>query len=94
MTLSVLLPGILRFLLISAAVSAVVRYTSPNRLNGAMLSVLILGFQRIPISQRFAAWPWVRRLAESKAGIPYGVAPGLGALRVLPDTELFRLVVS
>ena len=36
---------------------------------------------------------WVRPLAESKARIPHGVGLGLGALRALPDTDLFRLVV-
>jgi prepilin peptidase CpaA len=61
---------------------------------GGVLAVLILAIRRIPLSPRLTAWPWVHRLLESKAGIPYGVALGLGALRVLPDTELFRLVVN
>jgi prepilin peptidase CpaA len=61
---------------------------------GGVLAVVMLAFRHIPLSPRFTAWPWVHRLVQSKAGIPYGVALGLGALRVLPETELFRLVVS
>ena len=43
---------------------------------------------------RCAAWSWVARLADPKAGIPYGVALAAAALIVLPDTELFAMTVG
>jgi prepilin peptidase CpaA len=61
---------------------------------GGVLALVILAFRRIRIPAKLAARPWVQRLAESEGGIPYGVALGVAALRVFPDTELFRIVVN
>ena len=58
-----------------------------------VLAIVLLAFRRI-LSSNFTARPWVHRLLEYKGGIPYGVALGLGALGILPDTALLRLVVS
>ena len=61
---------------------------------GGILAVIILALRRITLSTKLFAWPWVRRLAESRDGIPYGVALGAAALLVLPYTELFRMLVN
>ena len=61
---------------------------------GGVLAVAILTFRRLPLSPKLTARPWVRRLAQSRDGIPYGVALGLAALLVLPYTELFRMAVN
>jgi prepilin peptidase CpaA len=59
---------------------------------GGVLTFGLIALRRYPLPARLAAWPWVLRLADPKAGIPYGVALAAAALIVLPDTELFRLV--
>lgn len=61
---------------------------------GGALAVVMLGFRCSSLFKKMAERPWARRLAESGAGIPYGVALGLAALLVLPYTELFRTAVS
>jgi prepilin peptidase CpaA len=37
-----------------------------------------------------AAQPWIARLHEPRAGIPYGVALAAGAIAVLPYTNIFH----
>jgi prepilin peptidase CpaA len=62
-------------------------------LGGALTFGLIL-LRRIPLPARLAQWAWLARLADPKAGIPYGVALAAAALVVLPDSEIFSLVVG
>ena len=57
---------------------------------GGGLTLLILFLRRLPLPVQ--GRPWLERLADARAGIPYGVALAAGALVVLPQTEVFRLV--
>ena len=65
-------------------------YTMAASLAGGALTVLLLMMRRLPIAA-FVRAPWVLRLADPEAGVPYGVALAIGAVFVLPYTDLFRL---
>jgi prepilin peptidase CpaA len=58
---------------------------------GGLLTVGLLMLRRIPLPPLLAAQPWLLRLADRNSGVPYGIALAMGALAVLPDTEVFRL---
>lgn len=68
-------------------------YTMAASLAGGALTVLLLMMRRLPVSA-FVRVPWVLRLADPEAGVPYGVALAIGAVIVLPYTDLFRLAGS
>jgi len=61
-------------------------------LAGGALTLLILALRRVPLP--VTGRPWLMRLADPRAGIPYGVALAVGALVLLPQTEIFRLAAS
>jgi prepilin peptidase CpaA len=61
---------------------------------GGLLTFSLLSLRRFLLPARLAAWPWLSRLADPKAGVPYGVAFAAAALIVLPDTELFRAAMT
>ncbi len=65
-------------------------YTLAASLAGGALTVLLLLIRRLPVAA-FIKAPWVLRLADPEAGVPYGVALAVGAVMVLPYTDLFRL---
>ena len=50
---------------------------------GGVLALVILGFRRLPLSDAWAARPWLARLHRAEQGLPYGVALGLGGLAML-----------
>jgi prepilin peptidase CpaA len=58
---------------------------------GGALTLGLISFRRLPLPPILADQPWIARLADSTAGVPYGVALAVAALIVLPDTEIFRL---
>jgi len=58
---------------------------------GGVLTMALLMLRRMPLPRALAQLPWFARLAEQKAGVPYGVALALAALHVLPNTDVFRL---
>ena len=68
-------------------------YTVAASLAGGALTVLLLLMRRLPVSA-FVRASWVQRLADPEAGVPYGVALALGAVTVLPYTDLFRLAAA
>lgn len=65
-------------------------YTMAASLAGGALTVLLLLIRRLPVGA-FIKARWVLRLADPEAGVPYGVALAIGAVMVLPYTDLFRL---
>lgn len=58
-------------------------------LAGGVLALALLALRRLPIPAAAARAPWAMRLWSSKAGVPYGIALGLGALFIHPKTALF-----
>jgi prepilin peptidase CpaA len=61
---------------------------------GGALTFGLLALRRFLLPARLAGWPWLARLADPKAGVPYGVALATAALIVLPDTELFHVAMG
>ena len=59
---------------------------------GGGLTLVLLAMRQIPLPQLLARQPWLLRLHDARAGIPYGAALAAGALAVLPQTELARLI--
>jgi prepilin peptidase CpaA len=53
---------------------------------GGVLTLLILWGRRWPLPAVFARQPWIVRLHEISAGIPYGIALAIAGLMVYPDT--------
>lgn len=54
---------------------------------GGALTVLLIQFRTLPLPAALAKQPWIMRLHEKGAGVPYGIALAAAALIVYPDTE-------
>jgi prepilin peptidase CpaA len=61
---------------------------------GGVLTIGLLVMRGWPLPPFLARYPWVLRLHDRKAGIPYGVALAAGAFMLLPQTEIFRLAAG
>ncbi len=59
---------------------------------GGLLALTILMFRRAPLAAAVAETPWIARLHDKEAGIPYGIALAAGALIALPQTAWFALL--
>jgi prepilin peptidase CpaA len=57
---------------------------------GGVFTLAMIGMRKLPLPA-FLRWPWLLRLHDERAGIPYGVALALGVFVILPQTEIFRL---
>jgi len=69
-------------------------YAIALSLLGGVLTFGVILLRRFPLPAPVAGWPWLARLADPRAGIPYGVALAAAALIVLPDTELFGIAMT
>lgn len=67
-------------------------YTLTAAVLGGGLTLLILLARRVPLPAFIAGQAWIARLHDSRSGIPYGVALAAGALLMLPDAQIFRLL--
>jgi len=56
---------------------------------GGAFAIALIMLRKAPLPAAAARVPVLNQLLQPKAGIPYGVALGLGALFVLPSTWLF-----
>lgn len=56
---------------------------------GGVLTLVILQLRRLKFEGGLFAAPWLVRLRESGAGIPYGIALAAAGLAVYPDTALW-----
>lgn len=61
---------------------------------GGGLTLAILLARRMPLPAGLVRQGWIARLHDPRAGIPYGVALAAGALVVLPQSEIFRLLAQ
>lgn len=71
-----------------------VHYLVYAALLGGALTLLILTARRWPLPVPLMNVPWVGRLHDGKAGIPYGIALAAAGLLVYPQTPLFGLLVA
>ena len=53
---------------------------------GGALTLLLIQFRTLPLPASLARQPWILRLHETGAGIPYGIALAAAALTVYPKT--------
>ena len=70
---------------------ALYEYVILALLLGGALTIALIMLRRMPLPSLLAQQPWLMRLADRNAGVPYGVALAAAALHVLPNTEVFRL---
>jgi prepilin peptidase CpaA len=61
---------------------------------GGGLTLVLLAMRQIPLPALLARQPWLLRLHDTRAGIPYGAALAAGALIVLPQAEILRLIAA
>jgi prepilin peptidase CpaA len=60
---------------------------------GGALAAVFLTWRRVPLPKLLLAQPWLLRLYQPQAGIPYGIALAAGALVVYPQTVWFARAV-
>ena len=68
-------------------------YVLAASLFGGGLTLALLAMRRVPLP-RVLAQPWLLRLHDERAGVPYGVALAAGAFVLLPYTEIFRIAAG
>ena len=56
---------------------------------GGALAVLILAARQIALPLFLLRWSWIARLHEPQTGIPFGVALGVGATIIYPETAIW-----
>ena len=69
-------------------------FTVYASLFGGALTLLILSFRRSVLPAFVIRQPWVQRLHDQKAGVPYGVALAAAGLATYPDTVWMRLATG
>lgn len=65
----------------------VVPFLAYTALIGGGLALLVLAFRAFALPARLRARGWIERLHAPTSGIPYGIALGLAALAVFPQTH-------
>ena len=63
-------------------------------LAGGALTLSLLFFRKLPLPEKLIAQPWIARLHDHEAGIPYGVALSAGALYALPFMTLSQVLAA
>ena len=61
---------------------------------GGAFAIMLLVLRRAPLPASASRIGFLNQLLQPKAGIPYGVALGIGAMIVLPKTPLFVLALA
>lgn len=59
---------------------------------GGALTLSLLQLRQWPLPYPLLRQEWLLRLHSKESGIPYGIALGLGALLVYPETEWIRAI--
>ena len=63
-------------------------YLVASTMIGGVLTLLILSYRKSPLADLTGRNMFLRHFADRKAGIPYGLALGLGGLMTYPDSPL------
>ncbi len=69
-----------------------VMYLAYASIAGGILTILILQWRQWPLPQALSSQPWLLRLHDRKAGVPYGIALAIGALLLYPETEWMKAI--
>ena len=57
---------------------------------GGVLTILIIRFRTMPLPEWLSRHPWIARLHQVDAGVPYGIALAAAALLVYPASPLMQ----
>jgi len=71
-----------------------VEYLSLAAIFGGVLTVLIILFRRSVLPAFAIRVPWVQRLHDEGAGVPYGVALAAAGLAIYPHTVWLRMAAG
>lgn len=69
-------------------------YTILACILGGGLTIAIILLRRFASPILMKRESWLSRLADSQAGVPYGIALSAAALMILPHTEIFRTALA
>jgi prepilin peptidase CpaA len=72
----------------------VLAYALVSSVMGGVLTITLLALRQWPLPAGLARQDWIIRLHQKSSGVPYGVALAIGALIILPHTEVLRLAAS
>lgn len=61
---------------------------------GGVLTILLIQFRQLPLPAVLVRQPWLSRLHDKKAGVPYGIALAAAALTVYPETAWMKLLAG
>jgi prepilin peptidase CpaA len=61
---------------------------------GGALTVMLIQFRLFPLPAILARQPWILRLHEKGAGVPYGIALAAAALAVYPQTGWMSMLAA
>ncbi|MCR4281834.1 MAG: prepilin peptidase [Bauldia sp.] len=61
---------------------------------GGILTLIVLSFRSAVLPAFIVRQPWVQRLHDEKAGVPYGVALAAAGLAVYPHTIWMRMALG
>jgi len=56
---------------------------------GGVLTLVLLGFRKLPLPVWARERPWIDRLHDRKVGAPYGIALAITGVLIYPDSLLF-----
>jgi prepilin peptidase CpaA len=61
---------------------------------GGVLTFAVLAFRWLVLPAFVIRQPWVQRLHDKKAGVPYGIALAAAGLALYPDTIWIRMAIG
>jgi prepilin peptidase CpaA len=74
--------------------NSTVDYIAMASIFGGALTLLVLSFRRSVLPASIIRQPWIQRLHDDGAGVPYGVALAAAGLAVYPHTVWMHLAVG
>ena len=69
-------------------------YLVYTALLGGVLTLLILGLRRLPLTPLMARYRWIERLHDPRTGVPYGIALAVAALLMYSQTAVFKALIG
>jgi prepilin peptidase CpaA len=70
------------------------QYVVYSTMFGGALTLAILMYRKSALAVYTGGNPFLRNLADSDKGVPYGIALGIGGLFVYPDTALMQIALQ
>jgi prepilin peptidase CpaA len=68
-------------------------YLAISSLLGGALTLALLFARNHPLPSPLFRLPWVNRLHDRQTGVPYGIALGIAAMMLLPQSAVWRSLV-